>query len=82
MFFIARSVSGFNRCLCANSLKESDSTVTVVAERSIHFTVQYNNYPVLHIIEYKFFKIILLILFRLYHQVQSVLPHVQVEVKR
>lgn len=51
MLFIVRSVSGFNRCLCTNSLKESDSTVTVVAESSIHFTVQYNNYPVLHIIE-------------------------------
>lgn len=82
MLFIVRSVSGFNLRSCTNSLKETDSTVTVVAESSIHFTVQYNNYPVLHIIEYKFFKIILLILFRLYHQVQSVLPHVQVEVKR
>ena len=82
MFFIVRSVSGFSRCLCTNSLKERDSTVTVVAESSMHFTVQYNNYPVLHIIGYKFFKTILLTLFRLYHQVQSVLPHVQVEVKR
>ena len=60
---------------------ESDSTVTVVAESSIHFTVQYNNYSVLHIIEYKYFKIIFLTLFRLYHKVQLVLPHVQVEVK-
>ena len=51
MLFIVRSVSGFNLCLCTNSLKETDSTVTVVAESCICFTVHYNNYPVLHIIE-------------------------------